>query len=77
MKPTIGAIIRYVEMDGKLVLPAIVTGVVSDTEVNLCATTDVDGTPVAGPPSLSWRYSVLFDGSANPAPKTWHWPPTE
>jgi hypothetical protein len=82
MKPTIGRIVHFVQKrpapygDGTLVLPAIVVAVWGDTCVNLQVFTDSGNSEGGdnGNLAMKWITSVSLDESADPAPRTWHWP---
>lgn len=86
MKPTIGRIVHFVQEKPKAYqpegpramvhLPAIITEVWGDTCVNLMVATDgsnseADGTNFR---CMKWVTSATLDDSADPQPRTWHWP---
>lgn len=77
MVPRIGQTVYYVNKfgSGKNCFAATITNVLSDTLVNLQVF--YDGTNFGVPAGTTpFQESVSFDGSANPAPGTWHWPAT-
>lgn len=85
MKPTIGRIVHFVQkkpsgyaLDAPLIhLPAIIVAVWGDTCVNLQVFTDGTNSDEANMSPVKWVTSATLDESAEPQPRTWHWPERE
>ncbi len=80
MKPSIGRIVHFVQNRpgpygaSRVHLPAIITSVWSDTAVNLQVFTDCFNSDEPNILPVKWVTTVTFDDSAEPQPRTWHWP---
>ena len=80
MTPTIGRIVHFVQKkpagygDQLVHLPAIITAVWGDTCVNLQVFTDGTNSDEANVFPIKWITSSTLDESADPQPRTWHWP---
>jgi hypothetical protein len=84
--PTIGRIVHFVQKrpapwqdQPATHLPAIITAVWGENCVNLQVFTDgFNSEPSQGenvsPTAIHWVTSVSLDDSAEPQPRTWHWP---
>ncbi len=80
MKPSIGRIVHFVQKkpagygEGVVHLPAIITAVWGDACVNLQVFTDGTNSDEQNMAPVKWMTSVTLDESAEPQPRTWHWP---
>lgn len=82
MKPTIGRIVHFVQKRPSgygpdapnIHLPAIITAVWGDTCVNLQVFTDGTNSDEQNMSPVKWVTSTTLDESADPQPRTWHWP---
>jgi hypothetical protein len=83
MKPTIGRIVHFVQNKpasyggGVVHLPAIIVAVWGDTCVNLQVFTDGTNSDDQNMSAVKWVTSASLDASAEPQPRTWHWPERE